>query len=112
MDSEKVKELVESQLNTFRNGVKLTALMQATLEQMDTMKHTNMYRQKLKRQMNGLELELERTVINPLKSLDSTDEELLTKIQANIELILDMTVDELGSMRVVLEEHREEWFIN
>jgi hypothetical protein len=108
MDSEKVKELVEAQLNTFRNGVKLTALMQATLEQMDTMKHTNMYRQKLKRQMNSLELELERTVINPLKSLDSTDEELLTKIQANIELILDMTVDELGSMRVVLEEHREE----
>jgi hypothetical protein len=108
MDSEKVKELVEAQLNTFRNGVKLTALMQATLEQMDTMKHTNMYRQKLKRQMNSLEVELERTVINPLKSLDSTDEELLTKIQANIELILDMTVDELGSMRVVLEEHREE----
>ena len=106
MDSEKVKELVEAQLNTFRNGVKLTALMQATLEQMDTMKHTNMYRQKLKRQMNSLELELERTVINPLKSLDSTDEELLTNIQANIELILDMTVDELGSMRVVLEEHR------
>lgn len=106
MDSEKVKELVEAQLNTFRNGVKLTALMQATLEQMDTMKHTNMYRQKLKRQMNSLELELERTVINPLKSLDSTDEELLTKIQSNIELILDMTVDELGSMRVVLEEHR------
>ncbi len=97
MDSEKVKELVEAQLNTFRNGVKLTALMQATLEQMDTMKHTNMYRQKLKRQMNSLEVELERTVINPLKSLDS-----------NIELILDMTVDELGSMRVVLEEHREE----
>ena len=108
MDSEKVKELVEAQLNTFRNGVKLTALMQATLEQMDTMKHTNMYRQKLKRQMNSLELELERTVINPLKSLDSTDEELLTKIQSNIELILDMTVDELGSMRVVLEEHRGE----
>jgi hypothetical protein len=108
MDSEKVKELVEAQLNTFRNGVKLTALMQATLEQMDTMKHTNMYRQKLKRQMNSLEVELERTVINPLKSLYSTDEELLTKIQANIELILDMTVDELGSMRVVLEEHREE----
>lgn len=106
MDSEKVKELVEAQLNTFRNGVKLTALMQATLEQMDTMKHTNMYRQKLKRQMNSLELELERTVINPLKSLDSTDEELLTNIQANIELILDMSVDELGSMRVVLEEHR------
>ena len=106
MDSEKVKELVEAQLNTFRNGVKLTALMQATLEQMDTMKHTNMYRQKLKRQMNSLELELERTVINPLKSLDYTDEELLTKIQSNIELILDMTVDELGSMRVVLEEHR------
>ena len=106
MDSEKIQELANAQLETFRNGVKLTALMQATLEQMDTMKHTKMYRHKLKRHMGVIETELERTVVNPLKSLDSTDEELLTKIQTNIELILDMTVEELASMRVVLEEHR------
>lgn len=107
MDSKKIQELVQAQLDTFRNGVKLTALMQATLEQMDTMKHTNMYRHKLKKQINSLESELERTVVNPLKSLDSTDEELLTKIQSNIELILDMSTEELASMRVVLEEHRD-----
>lgn len=106
MDSEKIQELAQAQLDTFRNGVKLTALMQATLEQMDTMKHTKMYRHKLKLQMNALESELERTVVNPLKSLDSTDEELLTKIQSNIESILDMSTEELASMRVVLEEHR------
>ena len=108
MDSEKVTALVQAQLDTFRNGVKLTALMQATLEQMDTMKHTNMYRQKIKYQIKALEKELESTLINPLKSLDSTDEDLLTTIQYNVEMILNMSIDELGSMKIVLDEHREQ----
>ena len=106
MDDEKVKALMEHQLNTFRNGVKLVCLMQATLEQMDTMKSSNLYRHNLKRLMSQLEKEIEKTVINPLSSLDASDEDMVTRIQSNMEMIMDMSIDELGGLQVALEENR------
>lgn len=107
MDAEKINEYIaDMQLATFKNGVKLTALMQATIEHMDTMKHTAMYKQKIKKQMKALEAELEKTVLKPLSSLDATDEEMVTRIQSNIEVILNMTIEELGGLKVALDEHR------
>lgn len=108
MDTAQAEQLIQTmQLTTFKNGVKLTALMQATLEQMDTMKHTKMYRHKLKSMMKALESELEKTVLKPLQSLDSTDEEMVTRLQSNIELILDMSVEEIAGLKIAVEEHRE-----
>lgn len=108
MDAEKINEYIaDMQLSTFKNGVKLVALMQATIEHMDTMKHTAMYRQKVKKQMKALEAELEKTVLGPLKSLDSTDEDLVTQIQGNIEMILNMTIEEIAGLRVAVNELRD-----
>ena len=91
----------------FKDAVKLIALMQAVLEQMDTVKGTSLYRHKIKMQINALEKSIESTLLEPLNKLDSTDSSLFTKIQGNIEMILDMDTNELSQLRVVLEEERD-----
>ena len=92
--------------NKFKEGVKLVALMQATLEQMDNLRGTSLYKLQLKYLMNKLEDLLERTLRNPLSSLDKEDPELLTKIQSNIELILGMDLEELAMLRAEVDEYR------
>jgi len=92
--------------NKFKEGVKLVALMQATLEQMDNLRGTSLYKLQLKYLMNKLEDLLERTLRNPLNSLDKEDPELLTKIQSNIELILGMDLEELAMLRAEVDEYR------
>lgn len=94
-------------LQAFRNGVKLVALYQATLEQMDTMKGTPLYRQNIKKMMGNLEREIERAIRGPLSALDATDEELLTTIQYKVEAILDLTLEELAGLKMAIDEHRE-----
>jgi hypothetical protein len=93
-------------LNKFKEGVKLVALMQATLEQMDNLRGTSLYKLQLKYLMNKLEVLLERTLRNPLNSLDNEDPDLLTKIQSNIELILGMDLEELAMLRAEIDEYR------
>ena len=92
--------------NTFKEGVKLVALMQATLEQMDNLRGTSLYKLQLKYMMNKLEVLLERTLKNPLNSLDKEDPELLTKIQSNVELVLGMDLEELAMLRQEVDEYR------
>jgi hypothetical protein len=107
MDGKKAGLMLQNPLQAFMDGVKLVALMQATLEQMDTMKGTKLYRHGLKKKINMLEKELEATVIGPLSSLDSTDENMVNRIQSNIELIIDMNIEEIASLRLAVDEHRE-----
>jgi hypothetical protein len=97
----------QQKLNVFHNGVKLVALYQATLEQMDTMKKTPLYRQSIKRLINTLETEIERTIRGPLSALDSTDEELMSTIQYKVEMILDLSLEELAGLKMAIDEHRE-----
>ena len=94
-------------LNKFKEGVKLVALMQATLEQMDNLRGTSLYKLQLKYMMNKLEVLLERTLKNPLNSLDKEDPELLTRIQSNIELVMGMDLEELAMLRQEIDEYRE-----
>jgi hypothetical protein len=82
--------------------------MQAVLEQMDTVKGTSLYKHKIKMQINALEKSIESTLLEPLSQLDNTDSSLFTKIQGNIEMILDMDTNELSQLRVVLEEERDD----
>ena len=92
----------------FSNAIKLIALFQATLEQMDTLKGSKLYRQKLKNQVVSLEKTIEQTIFRPLNQLDSNDDlGLFDHIQSNIEMIMDMNVDELTQLRIELEESRE-----
>ena len=97
----------QQKLNVFHNGVKLVALYQATLEQMDTMKSTPLYRQSVKKLINTLEREIERTIRGPLSALDSTDEQLMSTIQYKVEMILDLSLEELAGLKMAIEEHRE-----
>ena len=97
----------QQKLNAFHNGVKLVALYQATLEQMDTMKKTPLYRQSIKRLINTLEREIERTIRGPLSALDSTDEELMSTIQYKVEMILDLSLEELAGLKMAIDEHRD-----
>lgn len=93
--------------NTFKEAIKLVALYQATLEQMDTMKGTRLYRQNIKKMMNQLETEIERAIRGPLSALDSTDEELMSTIQFKVEMILDLSLEELAGLKMAIDEHRE-----
>lgn len=95
-------------ITEFKNAVKLIALFQAALEQMDTLKGSKLYRHKLKSQMIALEKTIETTVFGPLKQLDNTDEDLFSHIQKNVEMILDMDLDELSQLKVVIDEARED----
>ena len=92
---------------TFKEAIKLVALYQATLEQMDTMKGTRLYRQNIKKMMGRLETEIERAIRGPLGALDSTDEELMTTIQGQVEMILNLSLEELVALKMVVDEHRE-----
>ena len=95
-----------SRFNTFKEGVKLVALLQASLEQMDELKGTVLYKQKLKQQLGNTEKMLERSLTKPLAALDKEDPELLTKIQSNIELVLGMDLEELAMLRAEVDEYR------
>jgi hypothetical protein len=92
----------------FKDAVKLIALFQAVLEQMDTLKGTKLYKQKVKQQIKALEVSIEKLVSGPLKNLDSINEDLFTRIQSNIEMILDLNLDELSQLKVIIQEEREE----
>ena len=95
-----------SKYNTFKEGVKLVALMQATLEQMDELKGTVLYKHKLKQLLINAEKMLERTLTNPLTALDQEDPDLLTRIQSNVELVLGMDLEELAMLRQEVDEYR------
>lgn len=92
--------------NLFKEGVKLVALLQASLEQMDELKGTALHKQKVKSLMGNLEKELERHLSRPLVALDKEDPQLLSKIQYNIELVLGMDLEELAMLRAEVDELR------
>jgi len=98
---------VLNKYNVFKEAVKLVALLQASLEQMDELKGTKFYKQKVKHLMSQLERELEKHLANPLNALDQQDPELLTKIQYNVELVLGMDLEELAMLRQEIDELRD-----
>jgi hypothetical protein len=101
------ERLIMSDVNNFKNAVKLVALLQLTLEHMDTLKGTKIYKQRIKNQMSTLEKSVELTLSGPVRQLDNTDENLFNRIQDNIDTILDMDTDELSMLKVAVEEIRE-----
>ena len=96
-----------SDVKNFKNAVKLVALLQVTLEHMDTLKGTKIYKQRIKNQMSTLEKSIELTLSGPVRQLDGTDENLFNRIQDNIDMILDMSLEELSMLKIAVEESRE-----
>ena len=97
---------------TFKEAIKLVALYQATLEQMDTMKGTRLYRQNIKKMMRSLETEIERAIRGPLSALDGTDEELMSTIQFKVEAILDLSLEELAGLKLAVDDYRNDSMID
>ena len=57
--------------------------------------------------MNQLEKTIEQSIRGPLSALDSTDEELMSTIQFKVEMILDLSLEELAGLKLAIDEHRE-----
>jgi|TARA_B110000971_G_scaffold33436_1_gene31067 hypothetical protein len=94
--------------NKFQEGLKLVVLYQATLEQMDNFKGTKLYKQSIKNNMNRLERDIEIMIKEPLEHLDNTGSDMFTDIQNTIEMILDLSASELATLKIVVDEDREE----
>lgn len=98
----------QQKMKTFKEGVKLIALLQASLEQMDNLKGTALYKQSLKNLMNTLELKIEQAIRQPLTALDNENDELLTKVQMNIEMVMGLELEELAMLRSEVDDFRKD----
>jgi hypothetical protein len=97
-----------TEFELFKEGVKLMALYQVTLEQMDLMKGTPIYSQRVKQQMNNLEKSIERMIREPMSKLDQTDEMMMNDIQNKVEMILDLSLEEIAQLKAVIDKSRDE----
>lgn len=79
----------------FNKAVKLTLLMQASLELMDDMRGLKMYRHDIKSTMNTLEKKIERHINKALLEMGKNDEFIMMQIQRGIDQILDKTLEEI-----------------
>lgn len=86
---------MEEDLIRFRKAVKLILLMQATLEQMDELKNTGVYKQGIKASMNNLEKKLEHFIRPHIEQLGMTDEFMMMQIQRGIDKILESSLEEI-----------------
>jgi len=96
-----------TEFELFKNGVKLMALYQVTLEQMDLMKGTPIYSQRVKQQMNNLEKSIEMMIREPMSKLDGTDEMMMNDIQNKVDMILDLSLEEIAQLKAVIKEGRD-----
>ena len=69
--------------------------MQSTLEQMDELKGTAIYKRDIKQLMNNLEVKLERFVTPHIKQIGMTDEFLMMQIQRGVDEIVSMSLEDL-----------------
>jgi len=86
---------MEEDIIRFRKAVKLILLMQSTLEQMDELKGTAVYKRDIKQLMNNLEVKLERFIAPHIKQIGMTDEFLMMQIQRGVDEIVSMSLEDL-----------------
>ena len=91
---------MEKDLIRFRKAVKLVILLQATLEQMDELKNTGVYKNDIKQLMNRLELKIERFIFPHIKQIGETDEFLMMQIQRGVDSILNSTLEEIHNYKL------------
>ena len=99
----------EQQLQHFRELVKLCALSEAWLHQLDKVKENKMvYKHSLKNAVNRAEKEVERVIQDGLLDLYTTDEGLYTKIREGVdyytEVIMSQTLEYLAATSMAGEE--------
>lgn len=96
-----------TEFELFKNGVKLMALYQVTLEQMDILKGSPIYSKRIKQKMNSLEKDIEILIGEPMRRLDQTDEMMMNDIQNKVDMILDLSLEEIAQLKAVIKEGRD-----
>lgn len=79
----------------FRKAVKLILLLQASLEQMDELKNTAVYKRDIKQMMNSLERKIEQFINPHIKQLGMSEEFMMMQIQRGIDEILTKNLEEI-----------------
>jgi len=97
---------MEEDIIRFRKAVKLILLMQSTLEQMDELKGTAIYKRDIKQLMNNLEVKLERFVTPHIKQIGMTDEFLMMQIQRGVDEIVSMSLEDLHNFNQDKDEEK------
>ena len=82
----------DNELELFTKAVKLVLLLQATLEQMDELKGTPIYKKEIKRDMNNLESRIEAHIKPVIKQMAKDEEFIMMQIARGIDSILDKTI--------------------
>jgi hypothetical protein len=58
--------------------------------------------------MNTLEKSIERMIREPMSKLDGTDEMMMNDIQNKVEMILDLSLEEIAQLKAVIDKSRDE----
>lgn len=84
-----------------RVSTKLIILLQCSLELMDELKHTDLYRQDIKYAINNLERKLESSLRKPLSTLDDVDEkeDTFMGIQRGVHKMLEASLEEIYTLQ-------------
>ena len=86
---------MDKDLIRFRKAVKMVILLQATLEQMDELKTTAVYKHDIKQLMNRLETKIERFIYPHIKQIGETDEFMMMQIQRGVDKIIQSTLEDI-----------------
>ena len=80
-----------------RVSTKLIILLQCSLELMDELKNTDLYRQDIKYAINNLERKLESSLRKPLSTIDDVDEkeDTFMGIQRGVQKMLEASLEEI-----------------
>jgi len=88
-------EREEREFEKFNKAVKLSLLLQASLEVMDEMKGLKMYRHDIKNQMKRLENKIEAHLREAIAQMASDEEFIMMQIQRGIDSLIDKTLEEI-----------------
>lgn len=91
---------MEKETIRFRKAVKLILLLQATLEQMDELKGTGVYKRDIKMMINNLEKKIEQFINPHIKQLGMTEEFMMMQIQRGIDEIINKTLEDIHNVGI------------
>ena len=57
--------------------------------------------------MNNLERSIEMMIREPMSKLDGTDEMMMNDIQNKVDMILDLSLEEIAQLKAVIKEGRD-----
>lgn len=94
----------EKEYALFNKVVKLMLILQASLEQMDDLKSTSVYKQSVRNSINNLEVKLERYIGPFIKQMGSDEEFIMMQIQRGVDEIVNNTIEDIHNQTTTKDE--------